>query len=104
MLMSRLSMSRRFGMRRRVLRRAHVVSGVILGEGRTGCGRAAGQKQEVSVSHGMSVCSEEKGYIGRASIHSAMPTIARFSLSETKPSGTRLLPPTQAHLMSRFWM
>ena len=34
-------------------------------------------------------------------IHSAMPTIARFSLRLTKPSGTRLDPPTQAHFSSR---
>lgn len=36
----------------------------------------------------------------RASIHSAMPIIIRFSVSETKPSGTLLLPPTQAHFSS----
>ena len=35
-------------------------------------------------------------------IHSAIATIIRFSVSETKPSGTLLLPPTQAHLMSRL--
>ena len=33
-----------------------------------------------------------------------MPTIIRFSVSETNPSGTRLLPPTHAHLMSRLSM
>ena len=35
-------------------------------------------------------------------IHSAMPTIMRFSVRETKPSGTLLDPPTQAHLSSRL--
>src|SRR3546814_15108090 len=35
-------------------------------------------------------------------IHSAIATIITFSVSETKPSGTLLLPPTQAHLMSRL--
>ena len=43
-------------------------------------------------------------HIGPSSIQAAIPSIARFSLSETKPSGTRLLPPTQAHLISRFWI
>lgn len=38
----------------------------------------------------------------RDSIQAAMATMMRFSLSETKPSGTRLDPPTQAHLSSRF--
>jgi len=37
-----------------------------------------------------------------SSIQIAMPTIARFSVSETKPSGTLLLPPTQAHLIARL--
>ena len=40
----------------------------------------------------------------RQSIHAAMAIMPRFSVSETKPSGTRLEPPTQAHLISRFWM
>src|SRR6218665_2732893 len=35
-------------------------------------------------------------------IHSAIATIITFSVSETKPSGTLLLPPTHAHLMSRL--
>jgi hypothetical protein len=29
----------------------------------------------------------------------AMPTIIRFSVSDTKPSGTLPEPPTQAHLI-----
>ncbi len=37
-----------------------------------------------------------------ASIQTAMATIIRFSVSETKPSGTLLDPPTQAHLISRL--
>ena len=37
-----------------------------------------------------------------ASIHTAIPTIIRFSVRETKPSGTLELPPTQAHLSSRL--
>jgi len=39
-----------------------------------------------------------------SSIHSAIATIITFSVSERKPSGTRLEPPTQAHFSSRFWM
>jgi len=35
------------------------------------------------------------------SIQTAMTTIIAFSVNETKPSGTLLDPPTQAHLMSR---
>ena len=35
-------------------------------------------------------------------IHSAIATIMTFSVSDTKPRGTRLEPPTQAHLMSRL--
>jgi fatty-acyl-CoA synthase len=47
------------------------------------------------------------GEVGRAfvqlasAIHSAIAIIIRFSVSETKPSGTLLEPPTQAHLSSR---
>ncbi len=37
-----------------------------------------------------------------ANIHTAIAIIIRFSERDTKPSGTRELPPTQAHLMSRF--
>ncbi len=36
------------------------------------------------------------------SIQTAMATIITFSVSETKPSGTLLDPPTQAHLISRL--
>lgn len=39
--------------------------------------------------------------ISIASIHTAMPTIIRFSVRETKPRGTLDDPPTQAHLSSR---
>ncbi|HIQ51728.1 MAG TPA: hypothetical protein EYH51_00430 [Pseudomonas pachastrellae] len=35
------------------------------------------------------------------SIQAAIPTIIRFSVSEMKPSGTLLSPPTQAHFSSR---
>lgn len=35
-------------------------------------------------------------------IQIAMAIIIRFSVSETKPSGTLLLPPTQAHLRVRL--
>ena len=38
---------------------------------------------------------------GLSSIQSAMPIIITFSVSETKPSGTLLSPPTQAHFSSR---
>jgi len=34
-------------------------------------------------------------------IHTAMPIIIRFSVSDRKPSGTLLDPPTQAHFSSR---
>lgn len=34
-------------------------------------------------------------------IQSAIATIMTFSVKDTNPSGTRLEPPTQAHLMSR---
>ncbi len=37
----------------------------------------------------------------RMPIHSAIATIITFSVSETKPSGTLLFPPTQAHFSSR---
>ena len=37
-----------------------------------------------------------------ASIHTAIPTIIRFSVRETKPNGTLELPPTQAHFSSRL--
>lgn len=37
-----------------------------------------------------------------ASIHSAIAIIIRFSVSDMKPSGTLLSPPTQAHLSSRL--
>ena len=37
----------------------------------------------------------------RKSIHNPIATMARFSDSETKPSGTLAPPPTQAHLMDR---
>jgi len=36
------------------------------------------------------------------SIQSAIPIIIKFSVSETKPSGTLLDPPTHAHLSSRL--
>ena len=39
-----------------------------------------------------------------APIHRPIPIMNRFSVSETKPSGTLLLPPTQAHLSSRLSM
>ena len=38
------------------------------------------------------------------SIQTAMATIITFSVRETKPSGTLLSPPTQAHLRERFSM
>lgn len=37
----------------------------------------------------------------RRAIQIAMAIIMRFSVSDTKPSGTLLLPPTQAHLSVR---
>ena len=37
-----------------------------------------------------------------ASIHAAIATIIRFSVGETKPSGTFDEPPTQAHFSSRL--
>ena len=43
-----------------------------------------------------------RGYAARvASIHTVIAIIIRFSVSETKPRGTRLPPPTQAHLIER---
>lgn len=39
---------------------------------------------------------------GRRSIHRPIATIARFSVSETKPRGTLEPPPMQAHSSSRF--
>ena len=41
-------------------------------------------------------------YTNIHSIQIAMPTIATFSVSHMKPSGTLLLPPTQAHFSSRL--
>lgn len=38
----------------------------------------------------------------RSGIQIAMAIMMRFSVSETKPSGTLLLPPTQAHLSARL--
>lgn len=43
-------------------------------------------------------------HIIRQSIHPAMATIMTFSVNETKPSGTLLAPPTQAHFRSRLSM
>jgi hypothetical protein len=40
----------------------------------------------------------------RTSIRTAIATIITFSVSDTKPSGTLLSPPTQAHLISRLSM
>ena len=40
--------------------------------------------------------------IGLKIIQTAMPIIMRFSVSDTKPSGTLLSPPTQAHFSSRL--
>jgi hypothetical protein len=37
----------------------------------------------------------------RATIQTAIPIIITFSVSDRKPSGTLLDPPTQAHLSSR---
>lgn len=39
---------------------------------------------------------------GANSIQSAIATIIRFSVSEMKPKGTLLLPPTHAHFSSRL--
>lgn len=39
--------------------------------------------------------------MGLASIHTAIATIITFSVSDTNPEGTRLSPPTQAHLLER---
>lgn len=36
----------------------------------------------------------------RTAIQTPIATIIRFSLSDTKPSGTLLVPPTQAHFSS----
>ncbi len=38
----------------------------------------------------------------RTSIQTAIAIIIRFSVSETNPSGTLLLPPTQAHFKARL--
>ena len=38
----------------------------------------------------------------RIDIQIAMAIIIRFSVRETKPKGTLLEPPTQAHLISRL--
>ena len=57
---------------------------------------------------GCACCAKDKakpatlGPCGRASIHTAIATIITFSVSETNPSGTLLLPPTQAHFSSRL--
>ena len=46
----------------------------------------------------------EAGHIANhmRDIHSAIAIIMRFSVSDTKPSGTLLDPPTQAHFSSRL--
>jgi len=41
-------------------------------------------------------------YVEANGIQSPIPIMIRFSVSETKPSGTLLSPPTQAHFNSRF--
>ena len=41
-------------------------------------------------------------HIVRHNIHPAIAIIMTFSVNETKPSGTLLAPPTQAHLRSRL--
>lgn len=72
----------------RVLRHVHAAHRLGL--------RAAGQ----SKSRG-----GEKMACGHAkAIHAAIAIIIRFSVSETKPSGTLLDPPTQAHLSARLSM
>ena len=45
---------------------------------------------------------EENSSHIRASIHTAMAIIIRFSVRDTKPSGTLESPPTQAHFSSRL--
>ena len=64
--------------------------GVVLGSGMT------------RVNFLVSQCAPSSA--GLASIHTAIATIITFSVRETKPSGTRLSPPTQAHFSSRLSM
>jgi len=56
-----------------------------------GCFRVSGETSVGTAAH-----------IPLASIQIAIATIIRFSVSEMKPSGTLLPPPTQAHLSSRL--
>lgn len=48
-----------------------------------------------------STCRYVDNHTCRMSIHRAMPIIIRFSVSDRKPNGTLLDPPTQAHFSSR---
>src|SRR5690606_16476328 len=51
----------------------------------------------ITQSH-VSSMTDARHYNHIRAIHSAIAIIITFSVSETKPSGTLLLPPTQAHL------
>ena len=81
---------------RAVIRRMMIV---VLGE--RGRGEDNGQRTggEEQLRHVGLAAGQWAG----SSIQIAMATIITFSRSETKPSGTRPDPPTQAHSSSRFW-
>ena len=65
--------------------------------GGVGLAEAAGRDR------GVDLCLAVEGAaIGPDTIQIAIATIMTFSVSETKPSGTLLLPPTQAHFSSRL--
>lgn len=80
---------------RRVVR---VVSAMVLSERDTGNGREK-RRRNLNIIRANHILQ-----LVFANIQIAIATIMRFSVSETNPSGTLLLPPTQAHLSSRLSM
>lgn len=75
-----------------------VASGII------GLGRRAMTGRHHCRRHGQQqqYCKGKQAHHRRAIIHTAIAIMNRFSVSETKPSGTLLLPPTHAHFSSRL--
>ncbi len=77
-----------------MLRRIVLLRGSRSG-GEDGGGRGnSGQQAVLQVHSPSQPC-------GRTSIQTAIAIIIKFSVSEMKPSGTLLSPPTHAHLSSR---
>ena len=90
---------------RMLLRRRRLVAGMagmILRPGRLYDDESSRQKKGKLELHEQFSVGRQDQIWGRASIQTAIAIIPRFSVSEMKPSGTLLSPPTQAHLSSRL--